>query len=321
MTPRAKISFIVPVYKVENNLDRCVESLKKQRGCESEIILVDDGSPDRCPQMCDAYAAADERIRVIHQENLGLSQARNAGLKIASGEYVWFVDSDDYIEAGACRKLVEAMERGADIVAFGFYTTYAAAKPGAGYVSLHGNISNGERLRPDEFIIRTIRDDSFFVQSWTYAYKRTFLLENDLFFFPGILHEDIQRVPGVLLAAKSIEYVDESLYIHEIRPDTITTTQNASKAIHDIKVILKEWKDLFDRIGDPELQSWLYHELVVTYIFSSYARGLTGWWLEGMNFAFAISHAKSMKLRARVVKYEVISAFRRVPRAPGSSRK
>ena len=309
MDRHPKLSLIVPVYKVEKELGRCVESLIGQDGCSTEIILIDDGSPDGCPRMCDDYAAADERIRVIHQENSGLSQARNEGLKAASGDYVWFVDSDDYIAEGACRKLAGAMRRGADIIAFGFYTTFRDAKPDADYVSLHSNISDGECAAPKDFIIRTIRDDSFFVQAWTYAFKRTFLLENDLYFAPGMLHEDIQRIPGVLLAAKSIEYVNESLYIHEIRKDTITTTQNAAKAIEDTKVILKEWRDMFDRIGDPELKSWLYHELVVTYIFSSYARGLKGWWVEGMDFRFAMTHAKTAKLKARVLKYEALSAL------------
>lgn len=89
------ISIIVPVYKVEKYLRRCIQSIICQTYSNIEIILVDDGSPDRCPEICDEYASKDERIKVIHQENKGVSAARNAGLDAAKGEYVAFVDSDD----------------------------------------------------------------------------------------------------------------------------------------------------------------------------------------------------------------------------------
>lgn len=92
------ISVIVPVYKVENELDRCVQSILGQTYKNLEIILVDDGSPDKCPEMCDRYAEKDRRIKVIHKENGGLSDARNAGLDIANGEYLAFIDSDDWVE-------------------------------------------------------------------------------------------------------------------------------------------------------------------------------------------------------------------------------
>ena len=92
------ISVIVPVYKVEKYLDRCVESIVNQTYKNLEIILVDDGSPDNCPAMCDAWAKKDSRIKVIHKENGGLSDARNAGMRLASGEYICFVDSDDWMD-------------------------------------------------------------------------------------------------------------------------------------------------------------------------------------------------------------------------------
>ena len=92
-----RISVIVPIYKVEAYLDKCVQSIVDQTYTNLEIILVDDGSPDRCGQMCDAWAAKDSRIRVVHKENGGLSDARNAGLEIATGTYIAFVDSDDWV--------------------------------------------------------------------------------------------------------------------------------------------------------------------------------------------------------------------------------
>ena len=99
-----KISIIVPVYKVEKYLDKCVRSIVEQTYKNLEIILVDDGSPDNCPAMCDEWARKDSRIAVIHKENGGVSSARNAGLAACTGDYVGFVDSDDWIDSGMCEE-------------------------------------------------------------------------------------------------------------------------------------------------------------------------------------------------------------------------
>ena len=91
------VSVIVPVYKVENILHYCIDSILNQTYKDFELILVDDGSPDRCPKMCDDYAKKDSRIKVVHKKNGGLSDARNAGMAVATGEYISFIDSDDYV--------------------------------------------------------------------------------------------------------------------------------------------------------------------------------------------------------------------------------
>lgn len=105
------ISIIVPIYKVEKYLDECVASLVKQTYRDLEIILVDDGSPDLCPQKCDEWAKKDSRIKVVHKKNGGLSSARNAGLKVAKGEYIGFVDSDDYVDATMYEDLMRVMRQ------------------------------------------------------------------------------------------------------------------------------------------------------------------------------------------------------------------
>ena len=104
------VSIIIPVYKVEEYLDRCVESVVNQTYTNLEIILVDDGSPDRCPQMCDDWAKKDDRIRVVHQQNKGLSGARNTGIREAKGEYVYFLDSDDEITHDCIETLLKPLE-------------------------------------------------------------------------------------------------------------------------------------------------------------------------------------------------------------------
>ena len=117
-----KVSIIVPIYNVEKYLDRCIQSLLNQTLKDVEIILVDDGSPDNCPKMCDEYAMKDLRIKVIHKQNAGLGYARNSGLEIATGEYVAFVDSDDYVESDMYERWYEAINTyNVGMVLCGFY--------------------------------------------------------------------------------------------------------------------------------------------------------------------------------------------------------
>lgn len=107
----ALVSIIVPVYKVEPYLERCIKSLQNQTLIDIEIILVDDGSPDSCGEICDKYALSDNRIKVIHKKNGGLSSARNAGMRIAQGKYIGFVDSDDDVELDMYERMVTCIER------------------------------------------------------------------------------------------------------------------------------------------------------------------------------------------------------------------
>ncbi len=117
------ISFIVPVYKSENTLSRCIESLRNQTVEDLEILLVDDGSPDGSGRLCDEWAARDRRIRVLHKENGGVSSARNAGIQAAKGDYLIFTDSDDYVEPDLAEKLLAEMDDG-DLAICGFHHHY-----------------------------------------------------------------------------------------------------------------------------------------------------------------------------------------------------
>lgn len=119
---QAKISVIVPIYKVEQYLRKCLDSIVNQTYQNLEIILIDDGSPDRCGKICDEYAAEDERVTVIHKANGGLSSARNVGLDVATGEYIGFVDSDDWIEADMYAYLLQGIQKhDADIAVCGIF--------------------------------------------------------------------------------------------------------------------------------------------------------------------------------------------------------
>ena len=119
------VSIIVPIYNVEKYLDRCIQSILNQSYENLEIILVDDGSPDRSSEICDEYRKSDQRIKVVHKENGGLSDARNAGLILAKGKYIIFLDSDDYIEHTMVEDAVTVLEKNdSDIVIWGYYADF-----------------------------------------------------------------------------------------------------------------------------------------------------------------------------------------------------
>lgn len=148
-----KISVIVPVYNVEKYFNKCVESIVNQTHTNLQIILVDDGSPDNCPQMCDEWARRDSRVKVIHKENGGLSSARNAGLDCACGDYAAFVDSDDWIDCDALERMLDcAYKNNADIVAAGFYFDNDGGTQTV-------QITNEKRFEKEETVLSLLIDD------------------------------------------------------------------------------------------------------------------------------------------------------------------
>lgn len=204
------ISIIVPIYKVEPYLRKCLESIIGQTYCHLEIILVDDGSPDSCGEICDEYAAKDERITVIHQENTGLPAARNAGLDIANGDYIMFVDSDDWIEKETCACLIAiAQQHGADMVCFGYNE-----------IGLSGNINRWFYNEPGEIekkeMIRLIISGTACISDvcWNKLYSRK-LFEN-IRFPVGKMHEDFGTTYRLVHLAQKI-YVSDSVLYNYVR--------------------------------------------------------------------------------------------------------
>ena len=178
-----KISIIVPVYKVEEYLPICIESLRKQTMQDIEIVLVDDGSPDECGRMCDEYAVQDERIRVIHQKNGGLSCARNAGAKQASGDFLCFIDSDDYVAAEYCQTLYDLLiDTGCDYSVCGACRFEDGLEPKVVHNHISGKFSNVEFLE-----MQLTKKSEFGV--WNKLYRREIF--EKMQFMAGKLHEDV----------------------------------------------------------------------------------------------------------------------------------
>lgn len=260
---QGKISIIVPVYKVEKELDRCVQSLLKQTYKNLEIILVDDGSPDRCPILCDQYAMEDERIRVIHKKNGGLSDARNAGLNLATGEYVLYVDSDDYIELDSCERLISATSDGQVDIVVG---NAIMEKPDGNEKMIHSATPAGFIYSAKDFVEKAVCESQWYAPAWLNMYRRKFLLDNELYFKKGIYFEDVQMLPRVFLPAKKITCIDGTFYHYIIRENSIMTSQRDEKKKNDSVKNLKEWKNQFDLLDDKALQKCMYGMLVKMYI-------------------------------------------------------
>lgn len=201
------ISVIVPIYKVEKYLQKCVENLINQTYSNLEIILIDDGSPDGCPALCDAYAMQDRRIKVIHKENCGASDARNAGMKIAKGDYICFIDSDDWIDTDAYRLMMDIIIRyDADIVECNFNYTYD-------HEIKEKQVNNFKEVFNTEEALRELISARIFQSVvWNKIYKRECVEGID--FEVGKICEDEFWVYQVFARAKKIVFMNKALYYY-----------------------------------------------------------------------------------------------------------
>lgn len=218
--PNPLISIIVPIYKVEPYLRRCLDSIVNQTYTNLEIILVDDGSPDGCPQICDEYAAKDKRIVVIHKENGGLSDARNAGLDICKGEYISFVDSDDWVEKEYIDFLLKnSQQYDADILIVNHDLAEA------------GTIIASEPF--EEFFVsgsdafkKIISSQTIHLGvSWAKLYKRS--LFSKIRFPKGKIHEDDYTSYKLIYGANYVCAINRVLYHYYQRADSITSCDNS----------------------------------------------------------------------------------------------
>lgn len=226
------LSVIIPVYKVEDVLSRCVDSIINQTYKKLEIILVDDGSPDNCGKICDNYRKLDSRIKVIHQSNGGLSDARNSGIKAANGDYIAFVDSDDYIVENTFEVLIkEAINHNLQVVAGNalIIKESVSNKP-----LMKEKKLNDEVITGIEYMLQSVKQNSFHVCAWLNIYKRDLLIEKNLFFKTGLLHEDEEWTPRVFIEASRVKYLDFKFYMYVIREDSIMTKKDKTKNGLDI---------------------------------------------------------------------------------------
>ena len=200
---------IVPVYKVEPYLRQCVDSILGQTFQNFELILVDDGSPDGCPMVCDAYARSDSRVRVVHKENGGVSSARNAGLNAARGKYIAFVDPDDFIQKDMLQSLLEEIEQcQADMVMCNFDTYYPPEY--SGWKRVGSSFASGVMDRDAFADFMALPNNWHTCILWNKLYKRH-VWEN-LRFPDGYIHEDEAVMHRIVERCHSIRIIEDCLY-------------------------------------------------------------------------------------------------------------
>ena len=223
------ISVIVPVYKVEAYLNKCVQSIVDQTYRDLEIILVDDGSPDRCGEVCDAWAEKDCRIRVVHKENGGLSDARNAGMAVATGEYISFINSDDYISPDMYWLLLERMTAdGSDIAACGVEMVYDDGTPS------HILTPEGTHVLDNSQAMEAIVRETLLLQPVWYKLYKTDMVRN-VPFPVGKYHEDVFWSWQVVARANRVSVFDTPCYCYLQRGGSIMSEKFSEKRLDAIE--------------------------------------------------------------------------------------
>jgi glycosyltransferase involved in cell wall biosynthesis len=231
------VSIIVPVYNVEPYLKKCVDSIICQTYDNLEIILVDDGSPDNCGKICDEYATHDERVKVIHKENGGLSDARNAGTEIAKGNYISFIDSDDFVTQNYVEYLYGLIAKhGADISTCGYLPIRENGVVIKSKNSLTENrVYNKENFKKMFSVMLYEENTTIYDSAWAKLYKKS--LFADVQFPKGKLFEDVRTTPQLLQKADKVIFGKEKHYFYQIRQNSIITQEFSEKNYDFINAI------------------------------------------------------------------------------------
>ena len=239
-----ELTVVIPVYKVEKYLPDCVDSVLAQTFRDLEVILVDDGSPDRCGQLCDEYAARDSRVRVIHQENRGLSRARNAGLDASNGEYICFIDSDDMISPLYCERLV-SMLRGTDCL----FSVCGVLRFKDGTIPEAPHLPGKKTCLSSEEYLEAQLDRKTEFGVWNKVFSRRIF--DSVRFYPGKIHEDVILSADLLRLHGNAAMIDERLYYYRQR-DTGIVAESRNKCSPD-RIFAGEYLVETAKEHDPRL--------------------------------------------------------------------
>lgn len=225
------VSVIIPVFKVEKYLNQCVDSVLNQSYGKIEIILVDDGSPDECPNICEQYAKKDFRVKTFHKDNGGLSSARNYGLKKASGEYILFLDSDDYLDSIHAIETMIKKINGCDIL---MYRYKRFIEKSGNMINTLPEVNIPKFMNKVQFLGFLVDHGLFLASACNKFIRREFLINNNIFFQEGVTSEDIEWCGLLMLKSKSITYINEDFYVYREREGSITASMSENN-IKDLK--------------------------------------------------------------------------------------
>lgn len=275
-----RFSIIIPIYNAEKYLVECVDSVLCQTYTNFELILVDDGSPDSCPFICDKYASDDSRVKVVHQKNAGQAAARNAGVDISQGDYLMFLDSDDYYATKDVLKQVnEKVESSsADVVLFGYKKLYESDGSFGSAVTNFPEFT--DKSSPSDVVISLLQNDIYDGCAWTKAIKRTLIVDNAIRFRPGMISEDSDWYLNVMSHACSYDCIKEVFVIYRQHADSVSHKVNLN-ALVDNLWIQETWKTKIQRMPmSGELRHALLSVLSMYFanlliLYSSYPRSLS----------------------------------------------
>lgn len=258
-----KFSVILPIYNVEKYLGKCVESILAQTFTDYELILVDDGAKDNSPAICDEYAKKDARIKVIHQVNGGQSNARNNGLDVANGEYVIYIDSDDFImNANFLKNVSEKTCQDVDMIFYkycNYYEESSVFKP-----CQFSYIPAMTESATSEIIKKLVMADAFYGQAWIRAIRRKMLTENGVKFMEGISCEDTDWNYNIWKLNPKVVFIDEPYIAYRQREGSVSRSTKL-KLLKDFFFVVNKWAKELREIENAELKGSLLASLAKYY--------------------------------------------------------
>lgn len=293
------LSIIIPVYNVEKYIERCINSILSQSFTDFELIIVNDGSTDNSGLICDEFKKNDKRISVIHQQNRGLSIARNEGIRISCGKYLSFVDSDDFLSTNAYEEIINAMENyDLDILVGNAYCYMDEnnIKPLLRKRNFNNIIYTGE-----EFLCKSLENESMLMPVWQFILKRDLLTENNISFEKGIYHEDELWTPKVFLCAKRVKYTEKYFYMYCQRQGSIVKSSNYVVRALDIIKICYKLEDIYINLSNKEHKKILLDNLVILYLNAFYIGKLINHPI--IKKAFVVGKARKIKTKLKVILF------------------
>lgn len=286
-----KLSIIIPVYNVENYIERCIQSIENQDipKNEYEIIAVNDGTPDNSVAIIEKLQSAYSNIKLIHKTNGGLSSARNYGMSYANGDYIWFIDSDDYIEKNILGLLLQkAYAEDLDILCFNNNDIFVET----------GKISQNKSLKPNSTVsgFEYLRDYDISIVAWSHIAKRVLYQNNNIKFTEGIYHEDYEFILAMFEYCNRMAYIDLYIYNYLVKGSgTITTSKNEShiiKRLNSWVIIINNLIKKYPSNNDPS--SYSYHAYRWTNVYKFHA--LSTLLLLPLNYKSKIDFLNKFKL-------------------------
>lgn len=303
-----KVSFIIPVYNVEAYLEQCVSSLLNQTYKNYEIILVDDGSPDKCPLLCDKIARANDCVLVIHKNNGGLSSARNKGLEVATGEFIIFVDSDDYwLKEDALYRLIQEMDKEKlDFVSFNYRLYYQNDEKYICAPSFPKTVQ--EILSGDEAFVELVKSGSVPISACSKIIRQNFLVDNHILFQEGVIAEDFAWFIDLIENSTKCKFINEYIYAYRqnVR-GSITNTPGDKNFFHGFNYLQEQLERLdlrhFSKEAKSALKSFYAYTVCILVALSPYSSTPRENTMALRNYYWLLDYDMNPKVhRARMIK-------------------